>query len=159
MRVSIPGRISQAQSTVVTAATLLLSCGGFVSAQSPTKPSAPPSPQKFQGCVLPSPTEKTSMGEAILIFNTESACAKLTGKFAAAKISGHQIELNGVLTPAASAAPASIQVDSVVTVGKPCSDVCSLLPPHTRGLGKGGETPGKEGGTPGAVPSTPPPPQ
>jgi hypothetical protein len=114
-----------------------------------------PPVQSFQGCVQPSPTDKT-----VLIVSTENACAKLTGKFKPSDITGHQVELKGVLTPYASAtAPASIKVDSVVSVGKPCEDICSLQPPHTRGLGHGGETPGKEGGTPGAVPNPPPPPQ
>ena len=153
MRDPIPGHPSQRQSTVTVAAALLLSCG-LASAQAPAAQSAPPAPQKFQGCVQPSPTDKT-----VLIVSTESACAKLSGKFTASKISGHQIELSGVLTPLTSTTPASIKVDSVLTVGKPCSDVCSLQPPHTRGLGHGGETPGKEGGTPGAVPTPPPPPQ
>jgi hypothetical protein len=124
-----------------------------IQAQAPTPPPSPA--ESFQGCVQPSPTDKT-----VLIVSTENACAKLTGKFKAADISGHQVELKGVLTPYASpTAPASIKVESVVTVGKPCEDVCSLQPPHTRGLGHGGETPGKEGGTPGAVPTAPPPPQ
>jgi hypothetical protein len=134
------------------AATFLFVCGLAIGtfAQAP----APPPVESFQGCVQPSPTDKT-----VLIVSTDNACAKLTGKFKAADISGHQVELKGVLTPYASAtAPASIKVDSVVTVGKPCEDVCSLVPPHTRGL-HGGETPGKEGGTPGAVPTPPPPPQ
>jgi len=135
-------------------ATLLFLFGLAPLAIQAQAPAAPPV-QSFQGCVQPSPTDKT-----VLIVSTDNACAKLTGKFKAADLSGHQVELKGVLTPYASAtAPASIKVESVVTVGKPCEDVCSLQPPHTRGLGHGGETPGKEGGTPGAVPTPPPPPQ
>jgi hypothetical protein len=115
-------------------------------------PAAPPA-QEFQGCVQQSPTDKTT-----LIINTESACATLTGKFTATQLDGHLVDLKGVLTPRTSALPASIRVDAVVSVGKACSDVCSLKP-RTRGLGKGGEIPGKEGGTPGAAPVQPPPSQ
>jgi len=151
MRAQNPTRPSQRR-----AATLLFLCGlAQLAIQTFAQAPTPPPVQSFQGCVQPSPTDKT-----VLIVSTENACAKLTGKFKAAGISGRQVELKGVLTPYASAtAPASIKVDSVVTVGKPCSDVCSLQPPHTRGLGHGGESPGKEGGTPGAVPTPPPPPQ
>jgi hypothetical protein len=129
-------------------------------AQTPAPPAAAPAPapapvQPFQGCVQPLPTDKDT-----LVLSADSVCATLTGKFSAAKIAGHDIDLKGVLTPRTSTVPASILVDKVVSVGKPCTEVCSLQPPRTRGLGHGGETPGKEGGTPGAAPtSTPPPPQ
>ena len=115
---------------------------------------APPPAQEFQGCVQQSPTDK-----AVLVLSTESACATLSGKFTAAQLDGHQVDLKGVLTPRTSDLPASIRVDTVVSVGKACSDVCSLRPPKSRGLGKGGEIPGKEGGTPGAAPTQPPAPQ
>jgi hypothetical protein len=103
--------------------------------------------QEFQGCVQLSPTDNTT-----LILSTETACAKLTGKVSATDLAGHQVDLKGVLTPRTRTLPASISVDTVISVGKACSDVCSLKPPGTRGLGKGGETPGKEGGTPGEIP-------
>jgi hypothetical protein len=135
-------------SKLLTITTLLLA-STLASAQSPAVSSAPPAPQKFQGCVLPSPNDKT-----VLILNTDKACATLSGNFVPADISGHTIDLTGVLTPRTPAKPASIQVDKVLTIGKPCTEVCSLRPPGTRGLGHS-ETPGKEGGTPGAVPTQP----
>ena len=93
----------------------------------------------------------------MLILNTETACAKLTGKFSATQLDGHEVDLKGVLTPRTSALPASLRVDAVVSVGKPCSEVCSLTPPKSRGLGKGGEIPGRQGGTPGEAPTQPTP--
>jgi hypothetical protein len=131
--------------------TLLAS--GFAAAQTAATP-APAKPIAYSGCVTQSPTDKST-----LIFSAETVCARLTGKLAtgdaAAALAGHQIDLKGVLTPRTGTVSASIQVDSVTTVGKACSDTCALQPPHKRGLG--GEKPGKEGGTPGAT--TPPPPQ
>jgi len=156
MREPMPKRHRKCQTTIAAA---LLACG-FASlpiraaAQSASPAPAAPPAQEFQGCVQPSPTDKT-----ILILNTESACAKLTGKFSATQLDGHLVDLKGVLTPRTPALPASIRVDAVLKVGKPCSDVCSLRPPGTRGLGKGGEIPGKEGGTPGEVATPPPLPQ
>jgi hypothetical protein len=136
---------------------LMIACGvasQAAAAQSTPAPSTPPASQAFQGCVQPSPTDKTT-----LILSAETTCAKLTGKFSATDLSGHLVDLKGVLTARTPAAPASIRVDSVTSVGKACSDVCSLHPPGTRGLGRGGETPGKEGGTPGEAPTPAPPPQ
>jgi hypothetical protein len=139
--------------------TLLSTAGGLApfeiraAAQSAPPPASPP-PQRFKGCVQPSPTDKDT-----LILTADSTCAKLTGKFSVGKLSGHQIDLKGVLAPRTSTDPATIHVDSVVSVGKTCSDVCSLQPPRSRGLTRGGETPGKEGGTPGLAPTPAPPPQ
>jgi hypothetical protein len=142
-------------------AALLLACGlaslpSHAKGQTPAAPSTPAAPpaQEFQGCVQASPTDKT-----VLVLNTEAACATLTGKFTATQLDGHQVDLKGVLTPHTRTVPASIHVDTVVSVGKACSNVCSLRPPGTRGLGKGGEIPGKQGGTPGEAPTQPPPPQ
>jgi hypothetical protein len=113
-------------------------------AAAPTPTAKPPAPaREFQGCVQPSPIDKT-----VLVLSTDTVCARLVGSLATPQLTGHQIDLKGVLTPRTRDESASIRVDSVVSVGKPCSDVCSLRPPGTRGLG-GGETPGKEGGTPG----------
>jgi len=112
---------------------------------------ATPAPANFAGCVQRSTTDKN-----ILILSGETVCAKLTGTFSSEKILGHEIDLKGVLilTERTASTPASIQVDSVNSIGKSCSNTCSLRPPGTRGLG--GEKPGKEGGTPGAAPKTPP---
>jgi hypothetical protein len=108
-------------------------------------------PAAFSGCVMASPTEKDT-----LLLNADSVCATLSGKFATPNLAGHQIDLKGVLTPRDGTTPASIAIDSVDKVGKSCSEVCSPLPPRTRGLG--GERPGREGGRPGAT-TTPPSPQ
>jgi hypothetical protein len=113
-------------------------------AAAPDPTAKPPAPaREFQGCVQSSPTDKT-----ILVFSTDKVCATLDGGLATPQLAGHQIDLKGILTPRTRNQAASIHIDSVVNVGKPCSDVCSLRPPGTRGLG-GGETPGREGGTPG----------
>jgi hypothetical protein len=126
-----------------------LSFASWAAAQS-AAPAAAPAAAKFSGCVQPLTTDKDTM-----VLSGDTVCAQLTGKFAASDLTGHQVELNGVLTPRTSGTPASIQVGSVSSVGKSCSDICSLMPPRTRGLGRGGQTPGKEGGTPGLTSSDP----
>jgi hypothetical protein len=115
--------------------------------------SAPPTPKPatpatFSGCVQKAPDSSTA-----LVISSPTACARLTGKFTADELVGHQVELEGVLTPRSASAAASIQVDSVISVGKSCSDVCSLRPPGTRGLHppQGDATPGSKAGTPGAA--------
>ena len=108
-----------------------------------------PAPANFAGCVQHSATDKN-----ILILNGETVCAKLTGTFSSEKILGHEVDLKGVLTERTTSNPASIDVRAVNSIGKTCSSTCSLRPPGTRGLG--GEKPGKEGGTPGMAPKTPP---
>jgi len=139
---------------IVLTAALLIACGlAFLplhaAAQSGTQTApapaakAPAPAREFQGCVQPSPADKT-----VLVLSTDTVCARLTGSLATPQLTGRQIDLKGVLTPRTHNEPASIRIDSVVSVGKPCSGVCSLRPPGTRGLG-GGEIPGKEGGTPG----------
>jgi hypothetical protein len=138
----------------VKAGLLALACaaaclGHSAGAQAPATP-APANPERFTGCVVRSAAEKDT-----LILNTETACARLTGSFPAANLAGHEVDLKGILTPRTPSTAASLHVDSVVSIGKACSDICSLQPPGTRGLGKG-EKPGKEGGTPGET-STPDP--
>jgi hypothetical protein len=110
-----------------------------------------PGSAAYSGCVMASPTDKDT-----LILNSDLVCADLSGKFATPNLAGHQIDLSGVLTPRAGTTPASIAIDSVDKIGKSCSEVCSPLPPRSRGLG--GERPGREGGRPGAT-TTPPTPQ
>jgi hypothetical protein len=110
----------------------------------------PPAPvaATYTGCVQKAP-------DSTLVISTPNACARLTGKLAADSdtLAGHQIELKGILTPRTPDVAASIQVNSVVSVGKSCSDVCALHPPGTRGLHRpDGAVPGSEGGTPGAAP-------
>ena len=128
----------------------VLSVAGRAGAQSAPAAATAPAPAKFSGCVQPVPTDKET-----LVLSTDTVCAKLTGKFAAADLTGHQVELSGVLTPRTHDTPASIEVGSVSSVGKTCTDLCSLKPPGTRGLGRGAQTPGKEGGTPGLTSSDP----
>jgi hypothetical protein len=127
--------------------------GGQALAQaSDTAPAKPPAPETFSGCVQKAPGSSTD-----LVMSTPSACARLAGNVHVDELVGHQVDLKGVLTPRSGSAAASIQVDSVVSVGKSCSDVCSLRPPGSRGLHppKDGAVPGSEGGTPGAA--APPP--
>jgi hypothetical protein len=114
-------------------------------------PSTPsPAVSRYAGCVQRSTTDKDT-----IILSSETLCAKLTGAFSAEKLVGHEVDLKGVLTDRTASIPAVIHVGSISSVGKSCSDVCSLLPPGRRGLKKG-DYPGKEGGTPGAAPTTPP---
>jgi hypothetical protein len=117
----------------------------------PTASSAtPPAASRYAGCVLRSGTDKDTV-----VLSGEAFCAKLTGTFSAEKLVGHEVDLKGVLTDGTASIPATIRVGSVTSVGKSCSDVCSLLPPGRRGLKKG-DYPGKEGGTPGMAPTKPP---
>ena len=124
---------------------LSLPCRGQTVAQP-----AQPAPTSYSGCVQRSTADKDT-----LILNGETVCAKLTGTFSADKLAGHEVDLKGVLTERTAATPASIRITSVTSIGKSCSNTCSLQPPGTRGLNKGGEKPGKEGGTPGAAPTQP----
>ena len=111
-------------------------------------PPKPPAPAKFSGCVQKAPGSSNT-----LVIDSATVCATLKGSLADDKLVGHRIELEGVLTPRTAAAGASIQVNSVASVGQSCSDVCSLQPPRSRGLHApvNGAVPGSEGGTPGAV--------
>ena len=118
-------------------------------AQAAAQPS-PPAPSNYTGCVQRSTSDKD-----VLILSGETVCAKLTGTFSADKLAGHEVDLKGVLSERTPANPAAIRVTSVTSVGKSCTNTCPLKPPGTRGLNKGGEKPGKEGGTPGAAPTTP----
>ena len=106
---------------------------------------APASPAKFTGCV------QVSSGTVVL--SAPNVCAVLKGKISADQVTGHQIELKGILSPATRSTPATIQVDSVSSVGPSCSETCAVRP-RGRGLhppaGATNEVPGSEGGTPGA---------
>ena len=124
-----------------------LICAAPASAQTAAT-TKPPAPATWSGCVQKAPGSSTA-----LILSAPTACATLSGKLSAAALAGHHIELKGILTPRTPSAPASIQVQSVVSIGKACTDVCSLNPPGTRGLQRPQQDaiPGSEGGTPGAV--------
>ena len=110
----------------------------------PSAPAKPPAPAPFSGCVQKAPGSGTT-----LVISSATVCATLTGKVSVDQLAGHQVDLTGVLTPRTASVGASIQVDSVASVGKSCTDVCSLLPPHSRGLQAPTAIPGSEGGTPG----------
>lgn len=116
--------------------------------QTPAHPA--PTPSNYSGCVQRSTNDKDT-----LILSGETVCAKLTGNFSADKLAGHEVDLKGVLTERTTSIPAAIRVTSITSTGKSCTNTCSLQPPGTRGLNKGGEKPGKEGGTPGAAPTQP----
>jgi hypothetical protein len=115
------------------------------SAQAAANPPAP-APATYSGCVQKAPDSTTD-----LVISTPKVCALLTGKVSVDALAGHQVELTGILTPRTSAAAASIQVSSVGSVGKACTEVCVLKPPMSRGLHRpnDGAVPGSEGGTPG----------
>lgn len=120
---------------------------GFAQAAESSPPPAP-AVSTYTGCVQKAP-------DSTLVISAANACARLTGKLSADSdsLAGHQIELKGILTPRTPDAAASIQVNSVVNVGKSCTDVCALRPPGTRGLHRpDGAVPGSEGGTPGVAP-------
>lgn len=110
----------------------------------------PPAPATYSGCVQKAPDSTTT-----LVISTPTACALLTGKVSVEKLAGHQVELTGILTPRTPTVAASIQVNSVASVGKSCTDICALKPPGTRGLHRPSENaiPGSEGGTPGLTTS------
>jgi hypothetical protein len=129
-----------------------MSCLGQSGSQAPPRvaSAAPTSTSRYAGCVQRSTTDKDT-----IILSNETLCAKLTGTFSAEKLVGHEVGLKGVLTDRAISIPATIRVVSINSIGKSCADVCSLFPPHGRPLKKG-DIPGKEGGTPGAAPTTPP---
>jgi hypothetical protein len=125
---------------------VVLSAAGLVGfqgyAQAPANaPATPAAPATFSGCVQKAPGSSTT-----LVISTATTCATLTGKVSVDVLAGHQVDLTGVLTPRTATDAASIEVHVVNGVGKSCSDVCALHPPHGRGLHPGGE-----GGTPGAA--------
>lgn len=129
---------------------------GFVGIQASAQAadSTPPAPATYKGCVQKSPGSDNT-----LILSTANVCAKLTGKVSADSLAGHEVELQGILTPRTPSAAASIHVNSVNSVGSACTNICSLRPPGTRGLHKPEDNavPGTEGGTPGAAPPQPGP--
>jgi hypothetical protein len=129
----------------------LAGCVCFATAQASAQSAPmPPAPATYKGCV-----QKAPGTYGALLISTSTSCAKLTGKVPSDDAIGHEIELNGTLTPRTASAAASLQVDSVVSVGNACSKVCALRPPGTRGLHPPQDapkaTPGTEGGTPGKV--------
>jgi hypothetical protein len=129
---------------ILSLCTIALPCLSQTTPQPTTPPAA-----NFAGCVQRSTADKNTF-----VLSGESVCAKLTGTFSSEKLLGHEVDLKGVLTERTPSSPASIDVHAINSIGKSCSNTCSLHPPGTRGLG--GEKPGKEGGTPGAAPKTPP---
>ncbi|HEY4380757.1 MAG TPA: hypothetical protein VGN01_10460 [Acidobacteriaceae bacterium] len=133
---------------VIAGCGMIASAAAMAGQTQPTTPTASVEPaSKYSGCVMRLEADKDT-----LVINDATVCAKLTGKFVAADIAGHEVDITGVLKAGSRTIPASLNVSSVGSVGKSCSSICSLLPPRTRGLGKGGEVPGKEGGTPGVAP-------
>jgi len=119
------------------------------SAQAPANPPAPPTPPApatYSGCVQKAPDSTTD-----LVISTAKVCALLAGKVSVDTLAGHQVELTGILTARTASAAASIQVNSVGSVGKSCTETCALHPPLSRGLHRpaDGMVPGTEGGTPG----------
>jgi len=154
-RFTVSAETTRGRALGVALVTCLCVAGAQGFAQGPggsaTPPPKPAEPATYSGCV-----QKASGSSTDLVISTPKVCARLQGKVSADDLVGHQVELKGVLTPRSSSVAASIQVDSVVSVGKSCSDVCSLRPPGSRGLHPPpGAVPGSEGGTPGVA--APPP--
>jgi len=156
----IVNRIAAISGTVRICAFSIAIAGCFAGAQASaqsagSEPAAakPPAPATYSGCVQKAPNSTTD-----LVISTPPACARLTGNVSADTLAGHQVELTGILTPRTPSAAASLRVNSVSSVGKACTDVCSLHPPGTRGLHGpvGNAVPGSEGGTPGLT-TTPQP--
>ena len=158
---TIAKRIATLSGTIQACALLIAfaACfaGAQASAQAPANPPAPPkplAPATYSGCVQKAPDSTTD-----LVISTAKVCAVLTGKVSVDTLAGHQVELTGILTPRTSSAAASIQVNSVGSVGKSCTETCALKPPLSRGLHKPADSavPGSEGGTPGLTnkPTTP----
>jgi hypothetical protein len=147
-RIATLSGIAQACSLGVAIAASI--AGSQASAQAAA--SKPPAPATYSGCVQKAPDSATD-----LVISTPAVCALLTGKVSADTLAGHQVELTGILTPRTPSVAASIQVNSVGSVGKACTEVCALKPPMSRGLHRptDGAIPGSEGGTPG-VTTTPP---
>jgi hypothetical protein len=156
---SLVNRIAAISGTVRACAFGIAIAGCFAGAQASAQaagsgPAAakPPAPATYSGCVQKAPDSTTD-----LVISTPTACARLTGNVTADTLAGHQVELTGILTPRTPSAAASIQVGSVSSVGKSCTEVCSLRPPGTRGLQRPANSaiPGGEAGTPGMT-TTPP---
>lgn len=144
----IAKRFATLSGTACALAIALCFAGVQACAQTPASPSAPPkppAPTAYSGCVQKAPDSSD------LVISTPKVCALLTGKVSADTLVGHQVELTGILTPRTSSAAASIQVNSVGSVGKTCTETCALHPPLSRGLHRpnDGMVPGSEGGTPG----------
>jgi hypothetical protein len=129
----------------------LAACACLVTAQASAQSApTPPAPATYKGCV-----QKAPGTDGALLISTPTACAKLTGNVPGDDAIGHEIELSGILTPRTTSAAATLQVDTVVSVGNACTKVCALRPAGTRGLRSPHDapkaTPGTEGGTPGKV--------
>jgi hypothetical protein len=143
---TLPGTVSACGLAIATCF-----AGAQAVAQAPANPPAdtkPFAPATYSGCVQKAPDSTTN-----LVISTAKVCALLAGKVSVDTLAGHQVELTGILTPRTASAAASIQVNSVGSVGKSCTEVCALHPPLSRGLHRpnDGMVPGSEGGTPGVV--------
>lgn len=137
-------------SQTVAPAVALAGCLVFAAQQALAQAAAPKpaAPATYSGCVQKAPDSTTA-----LVISAPTACALLTGKVSVDKLAGHEVELTGILTPRTPSTAASIKVNSVASVGKSCTDICSLKPPGTRGLHRpaNNAVPGSEGGTPGVT--------
>jgi hypothetical protein len=139
--------------TCTAANVLLLLTAVLGAAQSPAPATAASSlaaEKKYSGCVQGQPGENS-----MLVLSGDGLCARLTGKFPAESITGHEIELRGTLTPRTPQVTAFIAVTSILTVGKTCANSCSLYPLPAYVPGKGDANSGKQ---PDSPPAAPPPP-
>ena len=144
---SITNRIAGLPCSMMVIAGCVCFTAARASAQTSGAAAAPPAPATYKGCV-----QKAPGTDGTLLISTPSACAKLTGKVVGDNAIGHEVQLEGILMPRTPSVPASLQVNSVVSVGDACSTVCTLRP--RRGLispqNAPKATPGTEGGTPRA---------
>jgi hypothetical protein len=127
----------------------------FASANSPIQRS----PAEYEGCVTKLKTAER------YILATGKSCILLSGNPLPESLKDHVASLHGVLLDPTGLMPLTLAVDRVGTIKSACSLTCELIPPGQRGLGQpdpcqkaersSPETPGRQGGTPGAEPCKP----
>ena len=105
-------------------------------------------PPTFTGCVMP-----LERNPDFFTLCEPHTCSLLRGNVDP-KWAGHTVKLRGVLHPATSTQPRTLDVKEAVTIGEPCQAVCRPTIPG-RGLGPK-DKPSGEGATPGIVAPNPP---
>jgi hypothetical protein len=150
---------------VLTSACTLWTVCSVAQRAAPAKPIAPatvpPARVVLKGCVSKLP----KLDRYVLAAGTR--CILLGGDVAASKAAGHIAQLSGHLRDPAGSMPLTLELDGkLVEVGAVCAVTCTLAPPGTRGIESPlvpysqeekdcptkVETPGTQGGTPGARP-------
>ena len=106
-----------------------------------------PAPATFTGCAMPLEGHPD-----FLTLCEPQNCSLLRGAVDV-KWAGHTVTLRGVLHPATSTQPRTLEVEKAIRVGEACTAVCRPTIPG-RGLGPK-DKPVGEGGTPGVVAQPP----